>query len=1049
MRNSNLIKGLVLLFAIMITTPFQYVYANDANARYEQNKIDINVVVKTAQGEPVFGATVILKEDNTKGAISGMEGVAQLMDVDPNGTVTISMLGYVTVVEKIKNRTNISVTLEEDMLALSEVVVVGYGTQKKANLTGAVASIDTEVIQNRTQTNVVSALQGMVPGVTVISRPGETPSMNFRGRGNLGTSAPLYVVDGVIVDASFFSSLDPNSIENISFLKDAASSSIYGSRAAYGVVLVTTKKGKDGIMQVQYSGNVAMKGFTTTPEYVNSGDYAILANEAEYNSNNGGGKFQLFSQDEIDLFRNGSKPDLYPNSDWIDLCYDKQVVTTQHSVSFTGGTKKLSYYTGLGFLQDQSNMPGDDTKRYNFNTNISSDITDWLTFRTNIKYTYSKYNVEGGRPSPYNMMIVPVTFVGQHSNGLFGSVVAGKEAEHRFVTQNPLRQFSYGDWTNNKSAYGLYEGAIDIKPIEDLVITAQASFINKDYKNKSYTATRPDVPSFLHPGTIMPGSSDSKNTMYMSWGGSTQEIYNATANYKFNINESNSFNVLAGTSYEVFKNETLTAQRSGFPSDLMTDMSAGQASGPDYKNNSSSFEYKMMSYFGRINYDYKEKYLLELNVRADASSRFHKDNRWGYFPSVSAGWRLSEEAFAEGSKDWLSNLKLRASYGSLGNINNVGYYDYFANYGTNGYYPWGGTNGNAITESKPANPGLGWETVTMANIGVDFDLFNGKLSGTAEYYVKNTEDILLSYPVIVESGIGVSPSQNIGSVKNNGLEVALTHRNTVGEFTYSIGGNMSWNKNEITKLSDGDIIQGSSHILKYILKEGGEIGSFYGFETDGLYSEADIAAGNYYTYAGITPAAGDIKYVPQRDLEYGESINEDDRTVIGKDVPSVTYGINFSLSYKDFELSGLGQGVTGTSVAFDVYQMHPFFHGADNPRTFHLDRYTDENKNVNATYPKIYNISDPKTTSYNRAFNEHHVFDADYFRLKNITLAYNIPSKYLNKMKIQKLRVYLTGENLFTVRAEDRITDFDPETAAGVIYNYGVKTYAFGVNLTF
>ena len=1012
-----------------------------------QQTLKVSGIVTDSEGEPLTGATVRI-EGTTTGAMSGIDGEYAL-NAKEGDMIVVSYIGYKTVKVKVGNTPVLNFTLQPDVVTTEEVVVIGYGSQKKVNLTGAVASINTDEIKSRPQTNVVSALQGLVPGVTIINRPGASPSVNFRGRGNLGTSEPLYVVDGVIVDAGFFSSIDPNVIENISFLKDAASSSIYGSRAAYGVVLVTTKNGSKGTTQVTYNGMVGAKKFTYTPEYVNSWEYAELFNEAMYNTTPSKGKFQKYTQDQINLFRDGSQPDLYPNTDWVDLIYDKYAVTTQHSLNLTGGTDKLSFFSGFGIVYDDNNLPGRDNTRYNMNINVKSEMNKWLTFRTGMKFIYSKYNVDGGSPSTDNMMIVPSTFVAQHSNGQWGSVESGQAASNTFVNNNPLRALSNRDWRRDKSTKGIYEAALDITPIERLIITAQGAYSNNDFKNKNFQGTRDEVPSFLTEGAVMPNSGNSQNYMYMNWGETSQEAYTATARYNFDKGV-HSFAAMAGTSYEIFKSQKLNAQRDGFPTDGMTDMSGGASSGPSYKNSSESFEYKMMSYFARVNYSIKDRYLLEANMRADGSSRFHKDNRWGYFPSFSGGWRISEESFVEDCRDWMNNLKLRASYGSLGNINNVGYYDYFSNYGSVGYYPMGDLIGNSITESKPANPNLGWEKVTMTNFGVDFDFFNNRLSGTVEYYIKNTNDILLAYPVPTETGIGTNPSQNLGRVRNNGLEITLNHRNNIGDFTYSVGGNLTWNKNKITKLAAGDIIQNvSGHgVGKFILREGEAIGSFYGFKTDGLYTQEDIDNGEYYKYGTVTPNAGDIKFVPNRDIKYGEAITNDDRVILGQDVPKFTYGLNFNVGYKNFELTMNGQGVTGTKVAFEVYQMHPFFHGQDNPRKFHMNRWTEENPNANAIYPRIYMASDPHT-AYNRTFSDYHLFDADYFRIKNLTLAYLVPNAVTKNLGLSNLRVYVTGENLFTIRADKKIKDFDPETAGGVISAYGTKTFAFGVNVSF
>ncbi|MGL4520577.1 MAG: SusC/RagA family TonB-linked outer membrane protein [Phocaeicola sp.] len=1047
MKNSFSTAKLLMFASVLGTLP-AIVTATPTSASeiaISQQAIEVKGVVRDSENYPLPGATVMVL-GSTNGAITNVDGEYSLQ-VKEGDVLIVAFVGFKESRATVGRDRVINFDLESDAITTDEVVIIGYGSQKKANLTGAVASIKTEEIQGRAQTNALSAIQGLVPGVTIINRPGESPAVNFRGRGNLGTSSPLYVVDNVIVDATFFSNIDPNTIENISFLKDAASSSIYGSRAAYGVILVTTKKGKEGVLQVSYNGYAGVKMQTYTPEYVNSGDYAELFNESMYNSNPSGGKYQKYSQEQINLFRDGSQPDLYPNTDWIDLIYRKTAPQTQHSLGFTGGSEKMSYYAGLGYVYSEDNMPGRENSRYNMDLSIRSEVTKWLSFRAGVKYIHSKNNIDGGTPSTASMMIAPSTFVAKHSNGQWGSVESGQAASATFYNDNPLRTLSYRNWTRNFNNNGLYEAAFDLKPIKGLVITGQGSYKNYDYQNKSFRGTRDTIEDFLTGNTIA-NSGNSENLMTMSWGGNSWENYQATANYSYE-NQNHSIGALLGTSYEHYTSRQLTAQRDGFPTDDMTDMSGGATSGANYHNGSSTSEYKMMSYFARVNYGYKSRYLVEANIRADASSRFHSTKRWGYFPSFSGAWRISEEKFMRSTQDWMQNLKIRASYGGLGNINNVGDYDYFANYGTSGYYPMGGVIGNAIAESKPANINLGWEKVTMTNFGLDFDLFNGLLSGVVEYYMKNTSDILLSYPVPTEVGVSSNPSQNLGKVKNKGFEMALVHRHKIGDFTYSIGGNMSYNKNTIDQLASGDIIQNASGhgVAKFILREGESIGSFYGLKSDGLYSQAEIDRGEYYTYGGITPNAGDIKYVPQREgVNYKDAITNDDRIILGKDVPSVSYGVNLNLGYKNFELTALGQGVTGTKVAFEVYQMHPFFHGQDNPRTFHLDRWTVENPNSNATYPRIYAASDSHTT-YNRAFSDKQLFSADYFRIKTLTFAYQVPKATVTRIGLSNLRLYITGENLFTFRAENKITDFDPEAASGVIGNYGVKTVAFGINV--
>lgn len=1023
--------------------------AKTASAVVQKKTIKGKVI--DAQGEAIIGANVRIKGTSI-GTITDIDGNFTL-EVTPNSVIEISYIGYVSQEVNVKGNTPITVKLIEDNKTLKEVVVVGYGVQKKVNLTGSVASISSNDLKDKVQTDVLSTLQGTVPGVTIISRPGQDATINFRGRGNLGSSAPLYVIDGAIADAAFFSNLDPNSIENISFLKDASSAAIYGSRAAYGVVLVTTKQGAEGKTNISYSGMVGMKTPTYKLDLVDSWDYAELYNEALYNSNPSGGTHQGFSEKEIQLFKDGSQPDLYPNTDWMDLMFDDWAFTTKHSLNVSGGSPKLRYFAGLGYVQDNENLKNRDISRYNLNLNIHSELNKWLTFKGGVKYIQRNKDIKGSMPSFNNMLIVPSTFVAKQSNGEWGSVEAGHEASSTFAGNNPLRAYSTNDWTKFKIEHSMYELALDIKPIKAIILSGQMTYNTYQYKDKYYTALKDEIPSFLNPGKTIGGTGNTINSMKVKWLNSNLLTYTGTAQYNLALG-AHQVTVLGGVSYEHYQNESLKASRQDFPADTFEDLSAGSTSGSLYQNDSEMQEYKMFSYFGRVNYAFKDRYLFEANFRADASSRFHKNNRWGYFPSFSAGWRLSEEQFMAKTRHYIDNLKIRASYGTLGNINNVGNYDYFPAYGGSSYYPFDNSLSKVMGEIKPANASLSWEKVALMNFGVDFSLWNGLLSGTAEYYLKNTSDILLAYNVPFEVGIAQSqsPSQNVAKVRNRGFELALSHRNQIKKFSYNIGANFSINSNKIVDLASSNNIinnlSGGHGVAKYILKEGESIGSFYGFKSDGLYTQEEIDAGRYYKYGGIIPNAGDTKFVPQRDIAWKEEINDDDRTIIGCEVPKFTYGINLSMNYANFELSAFGQGVSDADVAFEVYQVHPFFHGQDNPRKYHLGRWTTSNPNPHANYPRIYTANDPHT-AYNRAFNEYQVFDADYFRLKTLTLGYNIPKSLINQWGITSLKFYITGENLLTLRADKKMKDFDPETAGSTIQALGTKSLAFGVNLSF
>lgn len=1017
-----------------------------SSAEAVQQARKVSGCVKDVMGEPIIGASVVEKGAATNGTITDFEGNFTLT-VSGN-ELQISYIGYLPQVLKVQpGVSSYNITLKEDTKTLDEVVVIGYGTQKKVNLTGAVASVSTDEIKDRVQTNVLSAVQGTVPGVTIISRPGSAPTINFRGRGNLGSSSPLYVIDGAIADATVFSNLDPNTIESISFLKDAASSAIYGSRAAYGVVLVTTKGGKVEKMNVAYSGYVGVKTPTYLPDVLDSWDYATLLNEAKYNANPSGGKNQAYTDEEIGWFREGSKPDYYPNTNWADLVLDKHVMTTQHSLNFSGGSEKVRFFSGVGYVFNDNFMPGVTDDRYNINLNVQSDVTKWLTLKTGVKYIRNSSDTKNGTPWIANFVLVPSIMVARQSNGEWGSIAGGKDATQTFINNNPLRTLSFDNWNKSTTENTMYDLGFDLKPIKDLVISGQLDYKRYEYKSKSYSAEYPAVTHF-ETGKEIPGTRNSDpNSMSMYWISDSNLMTTLTARYDLNIGQ-HALNFLVGTSYEHYNYERLYVKRTDFVSDGLEDIEQGNNISKDLPDGNSIVESKMLSYFGRVNYSFKDRYLFEANLRADASSRFHKDNRWGWFPSFSAGWRISEESFMK-PVNWVNNLKLRASYGTLGNINNVGYYDYFEFLSSSADYNFGDEAVKGVLEAQITNKNLGWETVALADFGLDVDLFDNKLSITADYYIKNTKDILLGYNVPKETGIWTQPVMNLAKVRNTGFELAATYRNKIGNLSYSVSGNIATNNNKIINLagSDNMIPDSGTDLVRYILKEGESVGSYYGLKTDGLYTQEEIDAGHYYQY-GRKPNAGDIKYVPQReDVEWGADITDDDRTIIGKDVPDFTYGININLQWKNFELSAFGQGVSGTSVAFESEQVFGFMLNS-NPRKYHLSRWNEDNPNPHAACPRLYGGT--YYDEYNKHFSDYQLFDSDYFRIKTISLGYMVPQNIVTGWGLSSLKFFLTGENLFTFRADKDMKDFDPESSTGRgISAFGAKSVAFGVNVSF
>ncbi len=1032
-KRTMLAMSVLLLFSTLAIVPLQASTVDEISQPQERQSV--SGVVSDDMGT-LPGVSVVVKGTGT-GAATDIDGKYTL-NVETGAILVFSFVGYKTKEIAVGNQTSIDVLMSEDAQLMDEVVVVGYGTQKKVNLTGSISSVGKEELKDRVNTDVLKAVQGTVAGVTVVSRPGSSASINFRGRGNLGASSPLYVIDGAITDAEFFSSLDPGTIESISFLKDAASSAIYGSRAAYGVVLVKTKGGEKGEMKVNYNGYMGFKSATYTPEVVSSGQYAELWNEAMYNANPN--NKPRYSEDEIKKFYDGSDPDQYANTNWYDLTLQDVSTVTQHQLNFSGGSDDLRYFVGMGYVHDDKMDIGAADDRFNLSGNISADIKPWLTLNTNVKYIYKQYKKETGYVPLMNALTVPVTYAAKQSNGDWGTIDGGSQASTTIMKKNPLRILEEGGWQEQHRKNSLIDLGFDIKPIKGLVLTGQFVYKGWDYRDKRYEASLDKLSSFTT-GELISGSDITENKMTYDWQTSTRLLYTGLARYNWK-NDIHDFGVLIGGSYEHFKLNKSKSWRKGFPNNSMGDMNGGSNADQNTYAEGGSAENKMLSYFGRINYSLFDKYLLEANLRADASSRFYETERWGVFPSFSGAWRINMEDFMS-SAEWIDNLKVRASWGQLGNINNVGDYDYMPTYGMDGNYVFEGNIVNGIVQNKPANAGLSWENVAITDIGIDFDIFNGKLSLVADWYLKKTNDILLSYNVPIEVGIpsAQNPSQNLGKIENRGIEIALNHRNKIGQVSYSVGVNASKNWNEVTDLGASDPM----HDGKWIRTVGQSIGTFYGYKTDGLLTQQDIDNGTYITDGTSSIQAGDIKYV---DMNEDGKLDGKDRTYIGCDVPEITYGANFNVQYKNIELSVMGQGIYGAKVNFDSEQAFAFFEDS-NPREWHLGRWTEANPDPNAVYPRMY-LKGNANQTFNEKFSDFWLFDADYFRIKNITLGYSFPKTWMDSCFLDSAKVFFTAENPFTARADKRMKDFDPESPSGRgVGALGTRTFAFGVNVSF
>lgn len=989
-------------------------------------------VVTDPEGETLIGVSVVQKDNLSNGTTTDANGKFTLV-VPAGSSLEISYVGFKT--QTVRAGQNLSITLVENT-TFDDVVVVGYGTQKKVNLTGSVTSVDAKELIDRPNTNILNTIQGRVAGVNIVSRPGGTPAINMRGRGNLGSSTPLYVIDGVIADGTMFGRLDPNSIESVNFLKDAASSAIYGSRAAYGVVLVTTKQGKAGKIQVDYNGYAGFKHQNYRPKVLDGGWYVALREEARYNDGIRKDKPDVNALRQEYLDKHYADPDMYGNTDWYEEALDNDVAITQHSLSFRGGSDNVRFSTTVGYTFEDSFTPHENTNRYNLASNLAVDAAKWLTFRTDIKYIKNDRKRRGS-PSYMNMIVMPTTMVAKQSTGQYGSRDNGALAGVDDITGNPLRNLEQGGWERENQSTANINLGVDFKPIENLVLTGEVNYYSHNSKKRTYENSWDQVLSYPE-GTPI-GKTERANKMTYDWGETDRTNYDARANYSLQVADKHNMSFLAGASYEHRRYNRLQAARKNFTNNEIPDLNGGTESAEfdGLGNAGGSNNDRLVSYFGRLTYNFSEKYLFEFNMRADGSSRFAKENRWGYFPSVSAGWRISEESFMK-DVSWIYNMKLRASWGQLGNIYNVGHYDYFSTYNQGGNYNFDNTLAPGFYPGKPANPDLGWETVTMTDIGLDFDVLGGKGGLVVDWYHKKTTDILVEYEAPRELGLSNKLSGNLGTMRNYGLEVAAHYGDRFGDFSFEIAGNFTKYWNKIMDMGPNNYAESGD----WIYAEGYPVGSYYLILTDGLYSQEDIDSGNYTKVGSKVPQAGDIKYIDQND---DGQIDAEDRKVTKCDVANFEYGLSLDLGYRDFNLSIVGRGVTGISTLFSN-EMAMAFYNKGNVREWQMkERWTEDNPNPNAGYPRL--TTDTKEQALK---SDYWLFSGNFFRVKNITLSYNVPKQLLSKYSIGGLRLFASLENPFTLRGDKRMKDYDPESGSGRAgSSYGVQTYTFGVNVSF
>lgn len=1016
MQNTYFTNARLLMLSVLLAGGMKPVFAApDASVNKvveinDQQKQTVKGTVKDANGDPIIGATVKVK-GSTGGTVTDIDGKFTL-DAPAGAELEVSSIGYLKQIVKAKG--NIAIVLKDDSQTLDELVVVGYGVQKKENLTGAVASMNAEKLATRPVSSLSSALAGEMAGVTAVQTSGapggQNASITVRGKNSVNAASPLVIVDGV---PGSMNVINPAEIESVTVLKDAASAAIYGVQAANGVILITTKKGKTGKTTVSYNATFSWSSLLSKLDLVDAYGYAYLYNEAYLNDHPGATK--PFSDETVEKYRTGQ----LPSTDWYKEALTGSGFEHQHNLSLSGGNDKTTYNMYLGYLSQDGVTKDIDYNRINARMNITSQINKYITLGLNASgYRGTQQDAWAG----YTQVIQGM------SRSHPTDPVYDEDGNFKYVgVDNPVavQGRDKTGWKKTIDQEVFLIGSAEIKPIKDLSIKGVYSWRNWTQDQLGFKKT-------WGYGTYNSGQREGYVRNY-NYDYLTGQIL---VNYNKSFGDHN-LGVLAGMeSYDV-KYRYVTADRKGGGNNNL-DSSLNTLDASSQKNKNGGTEMTRLSYFGRLQYNYAGKYLFEANVRRDASSRFPKDSRWGTFPAFSAGWRISEEAFMK-NVDWLSNLKLRLGWGKTGNeeLKSDDLYPAVPTYAY-GSYMFGNSLYSTAYESRLVNDQLKWATVTNYELGIDAGFLNNKLTMELSVYKKKTNDMLLYLPL--QGVIGLSaPAQNVGSVENRGFELVLGHNNRIGkDWSYNLSLNMGYNKNEIIDMAgtDGPIDNGygGTDDTQWNI-EGYGVSSYYGYVADGLFrTEEELKKGPLRTG---NEKLGDIRY---KDLDDDGKITAADRKIIGNKMPKWTGGFNFRVGYKNFELSGLLQGAFDAKRYYNGEASYAFFNNASCLNK-HWDRWSEENPNGN--FPRL-----SLTSQTNYAFSSFWLQDASYVRLKNLTLAYTLPSEVISRIGLSFAQVYLTGENLFTISGLDK--GLDPESGNSRGWSYSnVRKISCGLKLTF
>lgn len=990
----------------------------------------------------VTGNVVSAKDEiPLSGVTVQVAGTSRGVTTDNNGHFTIaanngatlvfSIVGYLPKELKVNGPNTGTISIEEDVKSLTSVVVVGYGTQKKVNLTGSITTIDMSDKEGQPLTNVSNALHG-APGLFVNlsnSQPGvDRADIRIRGMGTLNNNNPLVLVDGIEYSMD---ELNPADIESISVLKDA-SAAIYGSKAANGVILVTTKTGK-GASKVNYNYYYGMQDPTTMPDAIwDPIVYMNLKNRALENI----GKVHDYSDADIAEYAQGMKADpfTYPASDWFDIALDKGRIQ-KHDLSFSGSTDKYQYRLSLGYLERSGIIigPNDKEKKYSLGFNGSMNVSKRLKVGLTLDGYYRHYN-EPYYNSFWNYLTRTLPILTDTlPDGRYGNSWLRTPGRNNWENPRMIAETGFAKKVVTRflaTAFADYQLPFNI--------TYHAKFGADKYDGLLENFT-PQAKTF-NPKTGAAINWNSPSTAPRSRGIDYNELnihFYHTLDWDKTFAKDHNLNVMIGSSYDNYDSRSFSSGSMGYLDGTLTAISAGALPYEGYISGSSQRDI-LISYFGRLNYDFQGKYLLEGTLRYDGSSRFANGKRWGIFPAVSAGWRIDKESFFHLTNTF-DLLKLRASYGALGN-QAVDLYSYQNSINLGQDYSFGGALSSGAAATAYSDPNTSWETTQTYNAGLDAVLLDNQLSFSVDVYKKNTIDILRAVSIPDQIGGLTGPSKNVGTMQNTGIELTVGYQNNIGNFNYSFNGNIAYNKNRVVDLN-GEILYGVGSNLSTITQAGYPVNSYFIYDAIGIFQSAEEVTKSPFQSA--TTTAGDLKY---RDINGDDKITSEDRVILSTStqIPKYTFGFGLNLGYKGFSLNAFFQGVAGLKIYPTANLAFPFNNGANATWEWETDSWTPDRPN--ARLPQV-TPSDVDDDNY--VASDFWLQEGSYLRMKNIQLSYTLPSKWLSLARIKKASVYVNAENYLTF---SNYKGYDPESIlnASTLYHYPMlKTISAGINVTF